>query len=31
VLEGQLATLFDPPEKRSKPGPFRAYAVELTR
>ena len=25
VLEGQLATLFDPPEKRGKPGPFRAY------
>ena len=31
VLEGQLATLFDPPEKRGKPGPFRAYAVELPR
>jgi hypothetical protein len=31
VLEGQLATLFDPPEKRSKPGPFRAYAVELPK
>ena len=29
VLEGQLATLFDPPEKRGKPGPFRAYAVPL--
>jgi streptogramin lyase len=29
VLEGQLATLFDPPEKRGTPGPFRAYAVEL--
>jgi hypothetical protein len=31
VLEGQLATLFDPPEKRGKPGPFRAYAVELPK
>jgi sugar lactone lactonase YvrE len=31
VLEGQLATLFDPPEKRGKPGPFRAYAFELPR
>jgi streptogramin lyase len=31
VLEGQLATLFDPPEKRAKPGPFRAYAVELPK
>ena len=31
VLEGQLATLFDPPEKRGKPGPFHAYAVELPR
>jgi sugar lactone lactonase YvrE len=31
VLEGQLATLFDPPEKRGKPGPFRAYAVALPR
>jgi outer membrane protein assembly factor BamB len=31
VLEGQLATLFDPPEKRAKPGPFRAYAVDLPR
>jgi hypothetical protein len=31
VLEGQLGTLFDPPEKRGKPGPFRAYAVELPR
>jgi streptogramin lyase len=31
VLEGQLATLFDPPEKRGKPGPFRAYAVPLPR
>ena len=31
VLEGQLATLFDPPEKRAKPGPFHAYAVELPK
>lgn len=31
VLEGQLATLFDPPEKRGKPGPFHAYAVALPR
>ncbi len=31
VLEGQLATLFDPPEKRGKPGPFRAYAVALPK
>jgi streptogramin lyase len=31
VLEGQLATLFDPPEKRGKPGPFYAYAVELPK
>ena len=31
VLEGQLATLFDPPEKRGKPGPFHAYAVELPK
>lgn len=31
VLEGQLGTLFDPPEKRGKPGPFRAYAVELPK
>ncbi len=31
VLEGQLATLFDPPEKRGKPGPFRAYAVDLPK
>lgn len=31
VLEGQLATLFDPPEKRAKPGPFRAYAVPLPK
>ncbi len=31
VLEGQLATLFDPPEKRGKPGPFRAYAVPLPK
>ncbi|MBV8869815.1 MAG: hypothetical protein JOY65_10420 [Acetobacteraceae bacterium] len=31
VLEGQLATLFDPPEKRAKPGPFRAYAVALPK
>jgi streptogramin lyase len=31
VLEGQLATLFDPPEKRAKPGPFRAYAVQLPK
>jgi hypothetical protein len=31
VLEGQLATLFDPPEKQGKPGPFHAYAVELPR
>ncbi len=31
VLEGQLGTLFDPPEKRGKPGPFHAYAVELPK
>jgi sugar lactone lactonase YvrE len=31
VLEGQLATLFDPPEKRGKAGPFHAYAVELPK
>jgi sugar lactone lactonase YvrE len=31
VLEGQLATLFDPPEKRGNPGPFHAYAVELPK
>ncbi|HEY4041217.1 MAG TPA: hypothetical protein VGM32_05145 [Rhodopila sp.] len=31
VLEGQLATLFDPPEKRTQPGPFHAYAVELPK
>jgi hypothetical protein len=26
-----LATLFDPPEKRGKAGPFHAYAVELPK
>jgi hypothetical protein len=31
VLESQLATLVGPPEKRGKPGPFRAYAVELPK
>ena len=31
VLEGQLATLFNPPEKRGKPGPFHAYAVPLPK
>ena len=31
VLEGQPATLFDPPEKRGEPGSFRAYAVDLPR